>query len=396
MKKGFNLFVLMGLVLGILGGLFLPDFMNSLSFIGTIYINLLKFLIIPIIFTSIMVTIYKSHKDKSKILGKTIVTFIIMFTITFLLTSLIVYLLKPGASFKFDIVDWDGEATKFSLTDTIINLFPTNIAAMVQNNAIFPCIIFAFICGICASKVKTGEKVIEVIEGFKDIFSKILEYIMYLTPIAVFSLIGTTTANYGNLIFGVGAKYIGTAYLCSVVTMIVVMILPVWIFAKVNPFTYIKKIIKVWLMTITTCSSAATLPCTIKVCNEDLKVPEKITNVVVPLGCTIHMCGGAVSFALLGLFCSQLFGIEITLVTYLLMLVSATLINMAAPGIPNGGIVIGASYLSMLGIPLTFIGLYSGIYKLLDMSYTTLNVTGDITANVIISHQETRKKLKKS
>ena len=388
MKKGFNLFVLLGLVLGILGGLFLPGFMNSLSFIGTIYINLLKFMIIPIVFTSIMVTIYKSHKEKTKILGKTIITFIIMFIITFLLTSLIVYLLKPGASFNFSIVDWNGETSKFSLTDTIINLFPTNIAVMIQNNAIFPCIIFAFVCGICCSKVEKGERVIEVVEGFKNIFSKILEYIMYLTPIAVFSLIGTTTANYGILIFGVGAKYIGTAYLCSIITMIVVMILPVWIFAKVNPLTYIKKIAKVWLMTITTCSSAATLPCTIKVCNEELKIPEKITNVVVPLGCTIHMCGGAVSFALLGLFCSQLFGIEITLLTYLLMIISATLINMAAPGIPNGGIVIGASYLSMLGIPLTFIGLYSGIYKLLDMSYTTLNVTGDITANVLLSAKE--------
>ena len=95
------------------------------------------------------------------------------------------------------------------------------------------------------------------------------------------------------------------------------------------------------------------------------------------------MCGGAVSFALLGLFCSSLFGINISLTTYLLMLLSAVLINMAAPGIPNGGIIIGASFLSMFNIPLTFMGFYSSIYKLLDMSYTTLNVTGDISANIL-------------
>ncbi|MBQ2509730.1 MAG: cation:dicarboxylase symporter family transporter, partial [Erysipelotrichaceae bacterium] len=136
-----------------------------------------------------------------------------------------------------------------------------------------------------------------------------------------------------------------------------------------------------------TCSSAATLPTTMKVCKEEFGVSEEICDIVSPLGCTIHMCGGAVSFALLGLFCSRLYGIEISLGTYLLMSVSALLINMSAPGIPNGGVVIGASYLQLLGIPLDFIGFYSGMYKILDMLYTTLNVTGNITANVILSRK---------
>ena len=137
-------------------------------------------------------------------------------------------------------------------------------------------------------------------------------------------------------------------------------------------------------MTITTCSSSATLPYTIKTCKEEFGVPSEITDVVVPLGCTIHMCGGAVSFALLGIFCTKLFGVELTLSRYVLMLISSVLINMGAPGIPNGGVVIGATYLQILGIPLDFIGFYSGIYKLLDMVYTTLNVTGDVVADVII------------
>ena len=207
---------------------------------------------------------------------------------------------------------------------------------------------------------------------------------MYLTPLAVISLLGGAIANYGNMIFSIGGKYILMAYLCSIIVMILVMILPVWIFAKINPITYIKKISKVWLMTITTCSSAATLPTTIKVCNEELNIPNNITDITVPLGCTIHMCGGAVSFALLGLFCSQLYGVDVSLSKFIMMILFSTLINMAAPGIPNGGIVIGASYLTLLGLPITFIGFYSSMYKLLDMSYTTLNVTGDITANVLL------------
>ena len=96
------------------------------------------------------------------------------------------------------------------------------------------------------------------------------------------------------------------------------------------------------------------------------------------------MCGGAVSFSLLAMFTAQMYGIPITLPMYLTMLISALLINMGAPGIPGGGIVIGATYLTLLGLPISFIGFYAGIYRLLDMAYTTMNVTGDITANCII------------
>ena len=350
-------------------------------------------MIFPIISTTIIVTIYNSKKNKDKLLPKTILLFVIMFVVSFLLTSLVVYFLKPAVNYNFNAIEWTGEVTSFSFKDVLVNLFPTNIITMIQNNSLFTIILFSVLVGSVSSKVEDGQSVIKVINGIKNISYKILHYIMYLTPLAVISLLGSAIANYGSLIFDMGGKYILMAYLCSVLVMIIVMILPVSIICKINPFTYIKKISKVWLMTITTCSSAATLPTTIKVCNEELNVPSKITNITVPLGCTIHMCGGAVSFALLGLFCSQLYGIDISITKFIIMIISATLINMAAPGIPNGGIVIGASYLTLLNIPITFIGFYSSIYKLLDMSYTTLNVTGDISANVILNKFISKKKL---
>lgn len=385
MKKAFNKIVLLSLILGVIGGIYLPDFFKEISFLGTIYINLLKFMIIPIIFTTITVSIYNSIKIKNNILLKTLLTFLIMFVVSFLITSLLVVIINPAANFNFNDVKWTGEVINFNLSNVIINLFPTNLVSMIEGNQIFPAILFASIFGYSASKVKDGKKSIDIIESFREVFNKILEYIIYLTPIGVFALIGNTVALYGTSIIDMGAKYIGMAYLSSSVVLICVMIIPVWVIAKINPIKYVKKIYKVWLITISTCSSAATLPYTIKVCNDELNIPKKVTDIVVPLGCTIHMCGGAVSFALLGLFTSSLFGIEINMFSYLMMLISATLINMAAPGIPNGGIVIGATYLSMFNIPLNFIGFYSGIYKLLDMAYTTLNVTGDISANVIIN-----------
>ena len=384
-KKIVNIATIVGIILAIIFGIYLPDIIKELSFLGTIYVNLLKFMIVPIVFSSIVVTIYNSKKKKDNILLKTLIIFIVMFLISFLLTAVLTFIISPGNGFKYDVVEWSGKAEKFSFSDIIINLFPTNIVSMFESGSLFSIIVFAFVSGFVAHKVENGDSVIKFMDGVKNIFYKLLEYVMYLTPVGVFALLGTAIAEYGDVIFGVGIKYIAMAYFCCVLVLLLVMIIPACIFGKIGPIKYIKKMYKIWIMTLTTCSSQATLPTTIKVCNEEFNIPSKVTDITVPLGCTIHMCGGAVSFALLAIFCSQLFGMDISILKFLLMIVSALLINMAAPGIPNGGIVIGASYLTLLNIPITFIGFYSGIYKLLDMAYTTLNVTGDVTANIIVN-----------
>jgi len=387
MKGKLNLFIMLGLILGILGGLFFPEVMNHTSFLGNVYINLLKFMIIPIIFTTIMVTIYKTKKENNKMIIKALVTFITMFVATFLLTTIIVLLFNIG-NYNYIIEAGEAEIISLNAGEIITNLFPDNIITMIANNSVFACIILALCSGIAASKVDHGKNVIDFVTGLKNISNKLLEWIMYLTPIGVFSLVGVATANYGSAIIGLAAKYIGIAYLSSILTLFFIMILPVWAFNKISPIEYIKRMWKLWILTTSTCSSLATLPETIKTSKEEFKISEKNADLLVPVGCTIHKCGGAVSFAILSIFCCKLFGIEITLTAYFLMLAGAILINMAAPGIPSGGIVLGATYLSMLNIPLIFIGIYSGIYRLLDMSYTTLNVTGNVTANILINKEK--------
>lgn len=376
---------LLCLVLGILAGLYAKPLVTSVAFIGTIYINLLKFLIGPVVFTSIVPTIYHSSRKKDRTLSRAVAIYMAMFIATYLLMSALTVLIDPAEGFSFPATDWNGTTQALSVQDIIINLFPSNLVTIFAETKLFAIILFAYMLGLSLSKVKKGERIAEDIQIIRDVFFRILEYIMYLTPLAVFALIGNTVAVYGTVIIGVGLRYIAMAYLGGLATILVIMILPVWIIAKISPIEYIRKVYKVWLVSLTTCSSAATLPTTMKVCKEEFGVSSQVVDVVSPLGCTIHMCGGAVSFALLGLFCSRMYGIEITLPTYILMAVSALLINMSAPGIPNGGVVIGATYLQLLGIPLDFIGFYSGLYKILDMLYTTLNVTGNITANVIIN-----------
>ncbi|MBQ4253307.1 MAG: dicarboxylate/amino acid:cation symporter [Erysipelotrichaceae bacterium] len=386
MKNKNSTYTLIALVLGALCGALLGDYVKYISFIGTIYINLLKFLIGPIIFTSIAATAFKSSKNNSTLVIKAVIIFAIMFVATFLLTSAIVTVVKPASGFVLDNADTGWQSgNSLSITEIIVNLFPSNIVSMFANNSLFAIIMFSYLFGFCLTKIEKGTQVAEIITALRDAFYKILQYLMLLTPAAVFALISNTVAQYGAIIFSTGIRYILTAYLSGILTLILIMILPVLIISRMKPLEFIRKISRIWTITVTTCSSAATLPTTMQLCKEDLGIPEEITDVVVPLGCTIHMCGGAVSFALLGLFVSAMHGVEVSAFKYVLMLISALLINMSAPGIPNGGVVIGAMYLEMLGLPSYFTLFYSGIYKILDMLYTTLNVTGDITANVIIN-----------
>ena len=131
--------------------------------------------------------------------------------------------------------------------------------------------------------------------------------------------------------------------------------------------------------------SAAALPTTIQVSVEDLGAPEGISKFPLPLGCTINMCGGACSFCCLAVFVSDFYSINLPLGTIIFLVLVATLLNMAAPGIPGGGVVLGASFLSILGLPIDLMGPISGFYRLLDMAFTTINVEGDVAANLMIA-----------
>lgn len=389
MNKKFNIFTLTGFFTGAIAGLLIPSFFQATAVIGTIYINLLKLMIIPILFCSVVKALMNSPKA-SGIVGKSIGLFAIMFSVSYVITYLFAGLVKPGVGFVMNAEAWSGDLTNANLSDFLLSLFPSNIIQAAANNTILPVIIFAFAFGIAVNKIDIDRKLFlkNMFNSLDCAFNKMLSWIMYLTPIAVFFLMGNTTGQYGGEVLKTSFLYVGMAWLGCLIVEILVMLLPIMVVAKIKPLEYLEKVSQIWWITLSTCSSAATLPYTIKVCNEEFGVPERITNITVPLGCTIHMCGGAVSFALLAAFNSQAFGIPITFGKFVLMLVIALLINMGAPGIPGGGIVIGATYLSILGIPLDFIGIYAGIYRLLDMAYTTMNVTGDITANILIAKSE--------
>ncbi len=386
MKKHLNLLIFLGLVLGIIGGFFIPQVMTKISFIGEVYINLLKLIILPIIFTTVTISVYKNLINKDSVILKALVFFGIVFIIVFLFTSLFFHISKLGQNAVIDNVEAQ-EVKEFSTATFMLNLFPKNLVQVITDNNILFTIIFASVFAFASLKIEKSHNVINLIDTISDILNKILEYIMYLTPLAVFALIGKIIAEKGLNVLEYTMKYIFLVYGISFIILILLVLI---VFRKINIITYIKKMLKIWLVTISTCSSLATLPYALKVVKEEMNLDKERVDLVLPLGVALNKIGGAIAFAALAIFTTQVYGINIGIGQYILMLFLAIIINTATAGIPGGGIVIGTTYLAALGLPLGFIGIYAGIYRFLDMAYTTVNMTANISITAVIAGKNER------
>ena len=375
-------------VIGAALGLIRSDWAQKIAFIGTAYVTALKYLALPALILSVFSAAGKGGRNAAGVLVRALVLFVALFSVTFLLCAVPYSVFSPGRGFlQLGQTAWQGERASISLSGIFKNIFaPERISV---NSLYFPSLLVAFAAGWLIGFIKL-DKIRKGTAALERFFLRFLSYVMMTTPLGVLSLMATCTGAFGLDALKTSGAYVAWAYGGCVLALAAVMILPLWLFCKVKPRQYFARTGRLFLTALSTCSSAATLPETMRTCREEFGVSDEITGVVAPLGCTVHMCGGAVSFSLLGLFVMQMTGQAVSAGTLFTMLLFSLLLNMGAPGIPGGGIVLGATYLSMLGVEHVelFLGMYAGIYRLLDMAYTSLNVAGDVTANLLIDRWE--------
>lgn len=393
-KKHLFTRIAIGFALGIIMGIILPGFSIQTKFIGDVYLNLIQMMIIPVIFVAVAGGIINigSTQDLGRIGLKSVIVFVLMFIATAAIGLLVSFLVRPGNHIDVEPVGFDEEVTSPSVQDFFMNIVPENIFQAISEGAILPTILFTLLFSVAVVAVgKDAEPVKTFLNSLSKVIFKILDFVMELTPIGVLSLMAFAIAEYGAGIFSALGLYIITAWAACIIAFILVMLLPVWLYTGLTPAQFIKGIYKVWLVSLSTTSSAVTLPTNMSVSIKDFKAPDSITNFVLPLGTTINMAGGAISFSLLAVFVSDFYQIPLSVPEIIYLVVIATVLNMAAPGIPGGGIVLGASFLTLLGLPIELMGPIAAIYRLLDMAYTTMNVTGDAAANLLISKSEEKR-----
>ena len=397
--------IFIGMVAGILAGLaFLkaPDFTTEwIKPIGTIYINLLKFLVVPVVVCSITAGVI-SLQDLRRVGSVGVKTFIYyMFTTAVaVVIGLVVVNLFKGSFQPLSSADLSGldytAAEAPSVMDVIVGIFPDNLFGPMVSSDMLPVIVIAILfgAGILAAGDR-GKKIGALVEDMNEIVMKIMMMVIKITPIGVFCLMTNVVAVNGPEIVGTLALVIGIAYLSYLIHVVVVYGLSVRFLSGMNPLKFAKGIYPAFICAFTTTSSNATLPLNIECCNKMGAEPE-ISSFVLPLGATINMDGTAIYQAVATVFIAACYGMDLTIGDMAMVVLTATLASVGTAGVSGAGMIMLAMVLTSIGIPVEGIAIIAGVDKIFDMGRTALNITGDATCALWISKLERSKKASKA
>lgn len=393
--------IFIGMLAGILVGLLFlknPDFTTDyLKPIGTIYINLLKFLVVPVVLFSITDGVI-SLKDLKRVGSVGLKTFLYYMCTTALAVVIGLVIVNIFKGYFPALPSADLGALEYtakespSVMQVIVNIFPDNLVKPMVSADMLPVIVIAifFGAGILAAGEK-GSKIGEWINCMNDVVMKIMMMIIQFTPYGVFCLMANVVAVNGPSVVGTLALVIGVAYIAYIIHVVIVYGLSVKFLSGMSPIAFFKGIAPAMICAFTTTSSNATLPLNIECCNKMGAEPE-ISSFVLPLGATINMDGTAIYQAVCAVFIACCYGIDLTLAQMAMIVLTATLASVGTAGVSGAGMIMLAMVLTSVGLPVEGIAIIAGVDKLFDMGRTTLNITGDATCAMWVSKLERNKK----
>ena len=394
--------IFIAMVLAIAAGLLLQgraDFANTfIKPFGTIFLNLVKFIVVPIVLFSIMCGII-SMKDIRKVgsIGLKTVVFYLCTTAFAVTIGLLGGNLFKGMFPVIATTDLSYEAAaSTSFMDTLVNIFPSNfVKPMVEANML-QVIVMAVLLGF--SIILVGEKNAKVVSAFNDlneIFMKCMELILKLSPIGVFCLLCPIIATNGAAIIGSLAMVLLTAYICYIVHAVLVYSLSVKAMGGMSPIKFFKGMMPAIIFAFSSASSVGTLPINLS-CTEKLGAKKEVASFVLPLGATINMDGTAIYQGVCAIFIASCYGIQLTLPQMLTIVLTATLASIGTAGVPGAGMVMLAMVLTSVGLPVDGIALVAGVDRIFDMGRTTVNITGDAACAIVVSNIEQKREKKLS
>ncbi|QGU94232.1 cation:dicarboxylase symporter family transporter [Clostridium bovifaecis] len=396
--------ILLALAIGIAFGLIANGFFSAtineglnkwvLSPLGDIFLRAIKMLVVPLVLCS-LITGVASIGDIKK-LGRVGIRTIIYYTLTtaFAITLAlgVANIIKPGMGTGLTLSQAKNtvEAAKAPfIMDVFVNMVPTNpIEAMVKGDML-QIIVFALIFGICITLI--GEKVkplLDIIIQVNEVLLKMIGVIMLVAPIGVFALISKVIMLQGTAVLLPLLNYLLTVALGLVLQGVVVYGLALRFLGRLNPIKFYKKFWPVMLVAFSTSSSNATIPVNLETCEEKLGAPKSISSFTIPLGATINMDGTAVMQGVAAIFIAQLVGVDLTMNQMLMVILTATLASIGTAGVPGAGVVMLSMVLQQVGLPLEGVALVLSVDRIVDMLRTTVNITGDAVATMIMSNLE--------
>jgi Na+/H+-dicarboxylate symporter len=278
------------------------------------------------------------------------------------------------------------------IKETLLNIVPENPIQAMAEADMLQIIFFALFFGIAMALLgEKADRVKAVIEQGNEVTIKMVDLVMKTAPYAAFALMARAIGQAGIELIGSMAWYMVTILGSLILHMAIIYSLLIWVLAKMNPLQFFKAMGPAMEVAFTTSSSAATLPVTMECVERDLKVPKSISSFVLPLGATVNMDGTAIMQGVAAVFIAQLYGIDLSLVEQGMILLTATLASIGTAAVPGAGLVILSMVLTSVGLPVEGIAIIMGVDRLLDMSRTVTNITGDACVAVCVARTEERR-----
>ncbi|SDI73946.1 dicarboxylate/amino acid:cation symporter [Alteribacillus bidgolensis] len=377
------------IILGVIAG---PS-VEVVQPLGDFFLRLIQFIIVPLILSTLIVGVAGTGNVRKlgRMGGKTIAYYLGTSAVAITIGLAIGLAFQPGAGVDIptEAVGAEPAAEEQNVVDTLLNIIPLNPFEAMVEGEILQIIFFALFIGIAISLV--GEKaqpVYRFFEGLAEVMYKITGIVILLAPIGVFGLIAPVVGEYGMSVLLPLLKVILGVFAACLLHIVITYSIVVKLGGKMSPLVFFKGIAPAGLFAFSSASSAGTLPLTMKNSQENLGVSQKTSSFVLPLGATINMDGTAIYQGVAVLFIAQFYGIELSIMQMLSVILIATLASIGTAGVPGAGLIMLTFVLTNIGLPLEGIALIAGIDRILDMFRTSVNVVGDAAGAVFVDRTE--------
>ena len=358
---------------------------------GQIFVNSLKMLVVPLVFISLVcgTCSLSDPKKLGRLGGKSIGLYLLTTAIAITLAMTFALLINPGEGVNMPSTSTFDAKQAPTLVDVIINMFPTNPINAMSSGNMLQVIVFALLFGIAmALSGEAGKRLTAVFEDLNTIILKLVTILMNIAPYGVFFLMAKLFSYIqGDLIVKL-IFYFGTVLLVLFIHALIVYPILLKLFTGLNPKTFLNKIKELSIFAFSTSSSSATMPVTLETVTKKLGVDNKVASFTVPLGATINMDGTAIMQGVATVFIAQVFMVDLSFTDYLMVILTATLASVGTAGVPGVGLIMLAMVLNQVGLPVEGIAIIIGVDRLLDMTRTAVNVTGDCMVTCIVAKSE--------
>lgn len=404
-KIGLTTAIFIGLLAGAVTGIWLHYAVPAGTFrdqvliggvfyvVGNGFLRLMQMLVVPLVFCSLVCgsMAMGDTKKLGKIGVKTLVFYLFTTALAITAAILVANLINPGVGLDMSSVETAevAVAERPSLSDTLLNIIPTNPIGSLAAGDMLPIILFALLTGVILAKLgESVETVGNFFSQFNDVMMQMTVMVMKLAPYGVFCLIAKTFSGIGFDAFLPLLKYMAGVVAALIVQCCFVYMGMLKGFTGLSPIRFLKKFLPVMGFAFSTATSNATIPMSIETLHKKMGVSKRISSFTVPLGATINMDGTAIMQGVAVVFAAQAFGINLTVTDYMTVILTATLASIGTAGVPGVGLITLSMVFNSVGLPVEAIALIMGIDRILDMCRTAVNITGDAVCTTIVACQE--------